>query len=132
MPDVRSRNVAVTPSIRERKIMMRNSLKPMLFAALVAGLSSGAAFADGDGGDNGMTPHYGDSWSNLQGHETVTVPGMEATEQAATARAQWAQARENARARMDRAKEALMPQRTPESAPAAATAPTATTPGTTY
>ena len=69
---------------------MRKALKPMLLAAFVAGLSSVAAYADDGGGDNSMTPHYGDSWANIQGHEATTVPGLEANEDSAAARAAWA------------------------------------------
>jgi hypothetical protein len=74
---------------------MKKSIKPLVLAALLAA-SSGAAYATGDGGDNGMTAHYGDSWANLQAHDpdASTVPSLAAQDDAADARAAWGRARE--------------------------------------
>lgn len=74
---------------------MKTSIKPLVLAALLAA-SSGAAYAAGDGGDNGMTAHYGDSWANLQAHDpdASTVPSLAAQDDAADARAAWGRARE--------------------------------------
>jgi hypothetical protein len=39
-----------------------------MLAALAAAGMSGAALADGDGGDSSMNPIYGESWAPLEGH----------------------------------------------------------------
>ena len=80
---------------------MKKSIKPLVLAALLAA-SSGAAYATGDGGDNGMTAHYGDSWANLQAHDpdASTVPSLAAQDDAADARAAWDRARERVHTNM--------------------------------
>ena len=80
---------------------MNKSIKPLVLAALLAA-SSGAAYATGDGGDNGMTAHYGDSWANLQAHDAdaSTVPSLAAHDDAADARAAWSRARERMQTNM--------------------------------
>jgi hypothetical protein len=79
----------------ERTTIMSKSIKPLLLAALLAA-SSGASYAGGDSGDNGMTAHYGDSWANLQAHDpdASTVPSLAAQDDAADARAAWSRARD--------------------------------------
>ena len=74
---------------------MKKSIKPLVLATLLAA-SSGVAYATGDGGDNGMTAHYGDSWANLQAHDAdaSTVPSLAAQDDAADARAAWSRARD--------------------------------------
>lgn len=64
-------------------------------AALVVAIAgaSTAAWADGDGGDNGMTPGYGDSWAALEGHTTAPVPSMQAQLERRDAEAAFAHAR---------------------------------------
>ena len=47
--------------------MAKNGYGWMLAAMAAAGLS-GAALADGDGGDSSMNPFNGDSWAGLQGN----------------------------------------------------------------
>jgi hypothetical protein len=75
---------------------MRTPLKAIVLTASIA-LCSGAALAEGDGGDNSMTPFYGDSWAALQAHETNTpTPAL----QAQTDRAEADAALANARNRM--------------------------------
>jgi hypothetical protein len=80
---------------------MRKPFKPLVLAAFVAAAAAGPAFAEGDSGDNGMTATYGDSWANVQVQqpEAAPVPGLAAQEGAADARASWAHAREDMRAR---------------------------------
>jgi len=80
---------------------MSKSIKPLVLAIALAA-SSGAAYATGDGGDNGMTAHYGDSWANLQARnpDAATVPSMAAQDDAADARASWAHARDRMRTSM--------------------------------
>jgi hypothetical protein len=79
----------------ERTVIMKKSIKPLILAALLAA-TAGVAHAEGDGGDNGMTPHYGDSWANVQAHDpdASTVPSLAAQDDAADARAAWSRARE--------------------------------------
>lgn len=80
---------------------MRKSFKPAMAAALFAVAAAGPAFAGGDGGDNGMTPWYGDSWAGVQSRQAqeTAVPSLQAQEEKAPARAAWAQEREAMRAR---------------------------------
>jgi hypothetical protein len=47
--------------------MAKNGYRWMLAAVAAAGMS-GAALADGDGGDSSMNPFYGESWAPLEGH----------------------------------------------------------------
>jgi hypothetical protein len=47
--------------------MVRNGYGWILAATVAAGMS-GAALADGDGGDSSMNPFYGESWAPLEGH----------------------------------------------------------------
>ena len=77
---------------------MRKS-KSTILAMMIGAACAGPAFAGGDGGDNGMTPWYGDSWANLQAHDPTAapVPSMAAHEGAADARVAWANARERMR-----------------------------------
>jgi hypothetical protein len=77
---------------------MRKS-KSTILAMMVGVACAGPAFATGDGGDNGMTPWYGDSWANLQARDASasTVPSLQAQESAADARMAWANARERMR-----------------------------------
>ncbi|HSV17379.1 MAG TPA: hypothetical protein VLR71_03145 [Casimicrobiaceae bacterium] len=86
---------------------MRKSFKPAILAALVAAAAAGPAFATGDGGDNGMTPWYGDSWTNMQSHapEATAVPSLQAQEEKAPATEAWGHARDNMRARTARVRE---------------------------
>ena len=109
---------------------MRTNMRLLLVAALVAGWTSSAALAD-DGGDNGMTPNYGDSWAALQGRTAPPVPGLEQTESAAAdvalVREQWARMQAQVRSNMQRWEDAtarvLQPMKAPpatEPAPAAA------------
>jgi len=74
---------------------MKKSIKPLVLAALLAA-TAGVAHAEGDGGDNGMTPHYGDSWANLQARnpDASTVPSLAAQDDAADARTAWNRARD--------------------------------------
>ena len=48
---------------------MRIPLRSIMITASFA-LASGIAHADGDGGDNSMSPFYGDSWAALQAHQS--------------------------------------------------------------
>lgn len=82
---------------------MRKPFK-LLALAIVAAAAAGPALAD----DNGMTAGYGDSWANLQAREpqAAPVPGLAAQEGAADARASWARARDDMRARTQRMGEA--------------------------
>jgi hypothetical protein len=85
---------------------MNKSIRPIVLAAFVAA-SAGTAHATGDGGDNSMTPWYGDSWANVQAHnpEAVPVPSLQAQEDAAEARAAWGQTRDRMRSGMHRWRE---------------------------
>src|SRR5260370_17269600 len=47
--------------------MYKNGYRWMLAASVAAALS-GAALADGDGGDSSMNPFNGDSWATLEGN----------------------------------------------------------------
>jgi hypothetical protein len=47
--------------------MVKNGYRWILAATVAAGMS-GAALADGDGGDSSMSPFNGDSWAALEGH----------------------------------------------------------------
>ena len=47
--------------------MAKNGYRWILAAAVAAGMS-GAALADGDGGDSSMNPFSGDSWATLEGN----------------------------------------------------------------
>ena len=76
---------------------MRAIQKSLALAAAGALFVSGAALADGDGGDNSMSPYYGDSWAALQAHTTTMPnPSMQALQDRADASAAFAQAREHA------------------------------------
>jgi len=44
---------------------MRNLTKQVMVAAAVAIGACGVAYAEGDGGDNSITPFYGESWARL-------------------------------------------------------------------
>jgi len=83
---------------------MRKPFKPLLVAAMVAAATAAPAFAD----DNSMTPAYGDSWANLQAREpqAAPVPGLADQQDAGNARASWAHARDDMRARAHRMREA--------------------------
>jgi len=80
---------------------MRKSFKPAILAALVATAVAAPAFATGDGGDNGMTPWYGDSWTNVQSKapEATAVPSLQAQEEKVPAMDAWGHARDDMRAR---------------------------------
>jgi hypothetical protein len=81
---------------------MRIAPRIMMVASLVM-LASGAARADGDGGDNGMSPYYGDSWADLHAHTPNMPTGpLQALQDRDDARAAFAHARDNARATMHR------------------------------
>ena len=75
--------------------------KPAILAALVAAAMAAPAFATGDGGDNGMTPWYGDSWTNIESRapEATAVPSLQAQEEKAAAGQVWSQTREAMRER---------------------------------
>lgn len=77
---------------------MRTPLKAIVVTASFA-LFSGAALAEGgDGGDNSMSPYYGDSWAALQAHQpNMPAPALQALQDRADAQAAFA----NARARVD-------------------------------
>ena len=47
--------------------MAQNGYRWLMAATVAAGIS-GAALADGDGGDSSMNPFYGDSWAALEGN----------------------------------------------------------------
>jgi hypothetical protein len=80
----------------ERKFAMRTPLKAIVITASIA-LFSGAALADGDGGDNSMSPFYGDSWAALQAHEqNMPAPALQALQDRADAQAAFANARTRA------------------------------------
>ena len=82
---------------------MRAIRKSLLLAAASALVASGAAFADGDGGDNSMSPYYGDSWADLQAHtNAMPSPVMQALQDREDARAAFAQTRDRARAEVQR------------------------------
>ena len=87
---------------------MRKSFKPAILAAVVAAAVASPAFAEGDGGDNSMSPWYGDSWSNVQSHapEVTAVPALQAHEELAPAREAWGHTRDNMRARTQHMREA--------------------------
>jgi len=76
------------------------------YAALAAASTlfvCGVALADGDGGDNGMSPYYGDSWADLQAHtNSMPNPSMQALQDRADAQAAFAQARAQAHANVER------------------------------
>ena len=77
---------------------MRTPLKAIMITASLA-LASGMAHADGDGGDNSMTPFYGDSWAALQAHQSnFSTPALQALDDRGAANA----ALDNARDRMHR------------------------------
>ena len=80
---------------------MRKSFKPAVLAAAIAFAATGPAFATGDGGDNGMTPWYGDSWTNLESRapEATAVPSLQAHEEKGPATEVWSLTREAARER---------------------------------
>jgi len=81
---------------------MRKSTKPLVLAAIVAAFAAGPVLADGDGGDNSMSPRYGDSWADLEAHnpEAAPVPSMASHQDAAHAQATWDHARDSTRERM--------------------------------
>ena len=82
--------------------------KSLVLAAAGALLASGAAFADGDGGDNGMTPFYGDSWADLEAHtSTMPTPAMQALQDRADAQAAYVRARDRAHAQVQRWRERI-------------------------
>ena len=80
---------------------MRRSFRSAALAAIVATAMAAPARATGDGGDNGMTPWYGDSWANVESRapEVQAVPSLQAQEEKASASAVWGQVRESARER---------------------------------
>jgi len=89
---------------------MNKSFRPAILAALVAAAVASPALAEGDGGVNGMTPWYGDSWTNVQSQKALApqataTPALQAQEEKAAASQAWAQTRENVRARTARARE---------------------------
>jgi hypothetical protein len=90
----------------ERKTM-RDSWKSAIFAAMITASAAGPALATGDGGDNGMTPWYGDSWTNMESKapEATAVPSLQAQEEKAPAREAWAQTRGAMRERVTHARE---------------------------
>lgn len=55
---------------------MRKPTRSLVFAAIAAAAVAAPAFAD----DNGMTPHYGDSWADVQAHNPNldAVPSLQA------------------------------------------------------
>jgi len=82
---------------------MRAIRKSLLLVAASATFMSGVALADGDGGDNGMSPYYGDSWADLQAHtRTMQTPAMQDLQDRADAKAAFAQARSRAHASVER------------------------------
>ena len=82
---------------------MRAIHKRLVLAAASMVLVSGAALADGDGGDNGMSPYYGDSWADLQAHTSnMPTPVEQALQDRADADAAWARARDRAHATAQR------------------------------
>jgi len=82
---------------------MRSIRKQAVLAAASSLFVCGVALADGDGGDNGMSPYYGDSWADLQAHtNTMPSPAMQALQDRADAQAAFAQARERAHASVER------------------------------
>ncbi len=78
---------------------MRKLQRSLVLVAAAGILAAGVARADsGDGGDNGMTPYYGDSWAALEAHDpSFPVPSMQAFADRAQARASWERARANLR-----------------------------------
>jgi hypothetical protein len=55
---------------------MRKPSNSLVFAAIAAAAAAGPVLAD----DNGMTPHYGDSWADVQAHNPNfdSVPSLQA------------------------------------------------------
>ena len=89
---------------------MKITFRPAILAALVAAATASPAFATGDGGDNGMTPWYGDSWTNVQSQqanavEATAVPSLQAQEEKAPATEAWGHTRDNLRERTARVRE---------------------------
>jgi len=80
---------------------------PALLIALIAAVVSGSALADDDGGDNGLSPFYGDSWAALEAHTTAPVPSMQALQDRADAAAAWHDARVHAAATAHRWREEM-------------------------
>ncbi|HEY1325711.1 MAG TPA: hypothetical protein VGI14_02155 [Casimicrobiaceae bacterium] len=73
---------------------MRTPLKALVLTASLT-LVSGAALADGDGGDNSMSPFYGDSWAALQAHDpNMPTPALQVLTDRAEADAAFANARD--------------------------------------
>jgi len=83
---------------------MRIAPRHLIMVASIGVLASGAALADsGDGGDNGMSPYYGDSWADLQAHNpNMPSPAMQALQDRADAQAAFAEARSRAHASVER------------------------------
>ena len=79
---------------------MRIAPRHLIMVASIGVLASGAALADsGDGGDNGMSPYYGDSWADLQAHNpNMPSPAMQALQDRADAQAAFERARDHMRA----------------------------------
>jgi hypothetical protein len=74
-----------------------------LLVASLAAFASGAALADGDGGDNGMTPYYGDSWADLIAHTGDMPSGpMQALQDREEAQKAWAATRERMHVQAER------------------------------
>ena len=87
---------------------MRAIRKSLVLVAASAAFVSGVALADGDGGDNSMSPYYGDSWAALEAHTSnMPSPAEQALQDRADAQAQWAQTREHARAQVLRWRDAI-------------------------
>jgi hypothetical protein len=91
-------------AVEAKGMGMRNMLRiAAVAAALGLALGSVYARADGDGGDNGMSPYYGDSWAALEAHsDTMPTPAMRALQDRVDAQAAWAQARDHMRADVQR------------------------------
>jgi hypothetical protein len=79
---------------------MRIAPRHLIMVASIGVLASSAALADsGDGGDNGMSPYYGDSWADLQAHDrNMPSPAMQALQDRADAQAAFERARDHVRA----------------------------------
>ena len=87
---------------------MRAVRKSLVLVAASAAFVSGVALADGDGGDNSMSPYYGDSWAALEAHTSnMPSPAEQALQDRADAQTQWSQAREHARVQVQRWRESI-------------------------
>ena len=111
---------------------MRKSFKPLVLVAMTAAAMAGPTLADGDGGDNAMTPKYGDSWADLQAHnpQASAVPSLQAQEGAAEARANPAHPLQTMRDNMQRMRDRMMGRSSTPEASTAAPAPSTAAPAT--